>query len=187
MPEVGYLTLLVEQGRASEAFAVPQKTKVPWRGAAQSLYRALLAPTEAQLSGKTKLVICPDRALWEGPFAVLTDRQGTPLLTRFTLSYANPTPSSGDDGFLTAREIFDLDLSRIELVVLSAGCPTQVLWQWAVDDSSTATLMTRFYAGLAKGTGKSAALQQAARYVRREPSHSHPYDGAPFVLIGDLR
>ncbi|WP_394796958.1 CHAT domain-containing protein [Armatimonas sp.] len=319
--------------------------KAPWRGAAQSLYRALLTPTEARLSGKTKLILCPDRALWEVPFAVLTDRQGMPLLTRFTLSYANsattwhaaqsfsrkaaqspkllvlanpqfdaqkrfeegtevpgqrpitapnrpitapnrdlflprgtrlmdlpgtqreadaltkrfpkstvytrskaqesvvkatasqfqrihlashafvndaapllssivlanPTPSSGDDGFLTAREIFDLDLSRIELVVLSAcntargqtqggegvigltwalfaaGCPTQVLSQWAVDDSSTATLMTRFYAGLAKGTGKSAALQQAARHVRREPSHSHPYYWAPFVLIGDPR
>ncbi len=132
-----------------------------------------------------------------------------PLLSSIVL--ANPTLSSGDDGFLTAREIFDLDLWGVEVVVLSAcntargqvqdgegvigltwalfaaGCPTQVLSQWAVDDSSTATLMTRFYDGLAKGTGKSAALRQAALQVQSAPRHSHPYYWAPFILIGDSR
>lgn len=41
-----------------------------------------------------------------------------PLLSSVVL--ANPTVGSGEDGFLTAREIFDLDLSGVELVVLSA-------------------------------------------------------------------
>ena len=132
-----------------------------------------------------------------------------PLLSSIVL--ANPTPGSGDDGFLTAREIFDLDLSGVELMVLSAcntargakqggegvvgltwalfaaGCPTQVLSQWAVDDSSTATLMTHFYEGLSAGKGKSASLRQAALGTRKERKYAHPYFWAPFVLIGDPR
>ncbi|WP_309714442.1 CHAT domain-containing protein, partial [Armatimonas sp.] len=326
--------------------------KKSWRREAQRLYQVLLAPVEARLAGKTQLIFCPDRSLWDVPFAVLADPEGVPLLTRFAISYAssattwhaaqatprkptsspkllvlanpqfdaerrfendpavagqrpltapnrpltapnrpltapnrdfllprgirlvdlpgtqreadalakrfpnttlytrskaqesivkqdankfqrlhlashafvndaspllssvvlaNPSPTSSDDGFLTAREIFELDLSHLELVVLSAcntargaqhggegvmgltwalfaaGCPTQVLSQWGVDDASTATLMTRFYDGLAKGVGKSAALRQAALHVRSEPRHHHPYYWAPFVLIGDPR
>ncbi|WP_394796023.1 CHAT domain-containing protein [Armatimonas sp.] len=345
--------------------------KKPWQGEAKRLYQALLARVETRLRGKSQLILCPDRGLWDVPFAVLTDKTGTPLLERFALSYANsattwhaaqttprkpsaspkllvlanpqfdaekrfengpqvpgqrpitvpdrpitapnrpitvpdrpitvpdrpitvpdrpltvpdrdlyvprgtklvdlpgtqreadalakrfpgatvytrgkaqesvmkqsasqfqrihlashafvndaapllssivlanPTLGSGDDGFLTAREIFEIDLSGVELVVLSAcntargakrggegvvgltwalfaaGCPTQVLSQWAVDDSSTATLMTYFYEGLAKGKGKSAALRQAALSLRKSAKYTHPYFWAPFVLIGD--
>ena len=133
----------------------------------------------------------------------------SPLLSSVVL--ANPTLGSGDDGFLTAREIFDLDLSGVEMVVLSAcntargakqggegvmgltwalfaaGCPTQVLSQWAVDDSSTATLMTRFYDGLAKGASKGESLRQAASSLRKTGKYAHPYFWAPFILVGDPR
>lgn len=132
-----------------------------------------------------------------------------PLLSSIVL--ANPTPGSGDDGFLTAREIFELDLSGVELVVLSAcntargqkqggegvvgltwalfaaGCPTQVLSQWAVDDASTATLMNQFYAGMGKGQSKASALRSAALQLRQSQRYTHPYYWAPFVLIGDPR
>ncbi len=347
--------------------------KKPWKSQALWLYQALLAPLETQLRGKSQLILCPDGPLWDVPFAVLTNKQDTPLLERFSLSYANsattwhaaqtarrkaavaprllvlanpqfdaekrfetgpsvpgqrpivspdrpivspdrpivspdrpivspdrpivspdrpivspdrdlfiprgtrlvdlpgtqreadalakrfpnatvytrakaqesvvkqdaskfqrihlashafvndaapllssvvlanPTLDSGDDGFLTAREIFELDLSGVELVVLSAcntargvnqggegvigltsalfaaGCPTQVLSQWAVDDSSTAILMTRFYDDLAKGASKGKSLRQAALSVRNEGKYTHPYFWAPFILIGDPR
>ncbi len=133
----------------------------------------------------------------------------SPMLSSLVL--AQPSSGSKDDGFLTAREIFELDLSA-EMVVLSAcntargvqrtgdgvigltwalfvaGCPTQVVSQWAVDDASTATLMTSFYGNLAsKKLGKGAALRQASLSLMGDPKHKHPYYWAPFVLMGDWR
>jgi len=68
-----------------------------------------------------------------------------------------------------------------------AGCPTQVVSQWSVDDAATATLMTRFYRQLKAGQGKGKALQAAATAVRNEKARRHPYYWAPFVLLGDWR
>jgi CHAT domain-containing protein/tetratricopeptide (TPR) repeat protein len=118
-----------------------------------------------------------------------------PMLSSIVL--AQPPPGSDDDGFLTARDIFDLDLSA-ELVVLSAcntargekrsgegivgltwalfvaGAPTQVLSQWSVDDVSTAMLMEDFYAGVKRGQAKGAALRKAAvSLMRGEKQQSH--------------
>ena len=134
-----------------------------------------------------------------------------PLLSSIVL--ANPPAGSTEDGFLTAREIFDLHLSA-DMVVLSAcntargekrsgegivgltwalfvaGAPTQVLSQWAVNDASTATLMERFYAGVAKKAAKGASLRQAALALladKKDRRHAHPYYWAPFILVGDWR
>ncbi len=119
---------------------------------------------------------------------------------------ADPAKGSPDDGFLTAREIFDMNLSA-DMVVLSAcntargskqtgegivgmtwalcaaGVPTQVVSQWSVDDATTAQLMTDFYGGLSKGKG--AALAAAERKLRNDGKHGHPYYWAPFILVGD--
>ena len=127
----------------------------------------------------------------------------SPLLSSLVL--AQPSTGSKDDGFLTAREIFDMDLSA-EMVVLSAcntargvqrtgdgvigltwalfvaGCPTQVVSQWSVDDASTATLMTRFYGNLAtrkRGKGGSTAAGVAKPDARPEAPAS--------LLLGTLR
>lgn len=132
-----------------------------------------------------------------------------PLLSAVVL--AEPPkdgPGSSEDGFLTARELLDMDLSHVELVTLSAcntargqnqdgegmvgltwslfaaGCPTQVLSQWAVNDQSTATLMEQFYANLKAGNPKAEALRQAALFVSKRPQTAHPYYWAPFVLFG---
>jgi CHAT domain-containing protein/Tfp pilus assembly protein PilF len=131
-----------------------------------------------------------------------------PLMSAIVL--ALPPRESEEDGFLTAREVFDLDLSA-EMVVLSAcntgrgekrsgegmvgmtwalfvaGAPTQVVSQWSVDDASTATLMERFYSGIKRGEAKGAALRQAALSLRKDGQHAHPYYWAPFVLVGDWR
>jgi tetratricopeptide (TPR) repeat protein len=144
-----------------------------------------------------------------------------PLLSCILL--AQPPPGSSEDGFLTAREIFDLHLNA-QMVVLSAcntaggkkrrgegivgltwalfaaGCPTQVLSQWSVNDASTGVLMGRFYAGVAKGMTKGAALREAALSLLHGGSgsgavgsaslpapYAHPFYWAPFVLVGDWR
>ena len=119
-------------------------------------------------------------------------------------------PGSEEDGFLTARDFFDMKLNA-ELVTLSAcqtaqgethsgegvigltwaltvaGVPTQVVSQWSVDDAATAQLMTGFYTRLKAGKGKGEALQGAATAIRHKPGYRHPYYWAPFILMGDWR
>ncbi len=131
-----------------------------------------------------------------------------PMLSAIVL--AAPPKDSHDDGFLTAREIAELKLNA-ELVVLSAcntargeersgegviglswallvaGCPSEVVSQWSVDDASTATLMADFYVRLKAGEGKGTALAAAAGQLRSEAKYRHPYSWAPFILIGDWR
>ena len=132
---------------------------------------------------------------------------GSPLLSSVLL--AKPGADSKDDGFLTAREIYGLNLNA-EMTVLSAcntargetrtgegvigltwalfvaGCPTQVVSQWAVDDASTAMLMGRFYQNLKlRRMGKAIALKEAQSWLRKQnPKYKHPYYWAPFVVNG---
>jgi CHAT domain-containing protein len=132
-----------------------------------------------------------------------------PLMSNIAL--AQPPQGSEEDGFLTAREIFDLEW-KAEMVVLSAcntargekkagegivgltwalfvaGAPTQVLSQWAVADESTAELMKRFYGHLKQDKPKGAALRAAAlTLMKKDGQHEHPFYWAPFVLVGDWR
>ncbi len=134
-----------------------------------------------------------------------------PLLSSVFLA-APPKSGAGseEDGFLTARELLDMDL-HADLIVLSAcqtargekhsgegivgmtwalfvaGCPTQVLSQWSVDDAATALLMARFYRELKAGQAKGTALRTAERELRRNPKYAHPYYWAPFQLVGQWR
>ena len=109
------------------------------------------------------------------------------------------------DGWLTAVEVFNLDL-REALVTLSAcesgrqavwagdevmgltrgflgaGAATLVVSLWLVADETTATLMGDWYAGMVDGLGRAEALRQAQLKLMAE--HPHPYFWAPFVLMG---
>ncbi len=129
----------------------------------------------------------------------------SPLLSNIVL--ATPNKGSTDDGFLTAREISEMNLNA-EMTVLSAcntargnyqtgegvvgltwalfaaGCPTQVVSMWSVDDRATAQLMVRFYRNLNSGTPKALALREAALSLRRNHRYSHPYYWSPFILLG---
>jgi tetratricopeptide (TPR) repeat protein len=111
------------------------------------------------------------------------------------------------DGLLEVREIYSLDLSATDLVVLSAcetnvgqlsagdevvgltrafffaGTPTVIASLWNVDDEATAVLMESFYSHLQAGLGKAEALKQAQVEVREE--YPSPYYWAAFVLSGD--
>jgi CHAT domain-containing protein/tetratricopeptide (TPR) repeat protein len=109
------------------------------------------------------------------------------------------------DGWLTVRDAYTLNL-RCSLVTLSAcetgvhavapgdelfglargflgsGTPSLLVTLWTVDDESTATLMTNFYACLRAGRGPAAALRIAQRAMLEDCPH--PYFWAPFMLLG---
>jgi CHAT domain-containing protein len=112
-----------------------------------------------------------------------------------------------DDGVFEAWEIFAHVRLRAELVVLSAcetarggvspegivgltrslqyaGAASVVASQWAVNDASTRRLMEAFHRELQSGKRKDEALMSAAAMLRSNPSTSHPYYWAPFILLG---
>jgi CHAT domain-containing protein/Tfp pilus assembly protein PilF len=60
----------------------------PYQSQARQLYTRLIAPAEPALSGASHLVICPDQALWELPFAALLLPDGRFLADRCRISYA---------------------------------------------------------------------------------------------------
>jgi CHAT domain-containing protein len=114
-------------------------------------------------------------------------------------------PSAGDSGLLRSSEIFDLKLAA-NLVVLSAcdtgrgkitgdgvvglsrsfvaaGVPSVVVSLWAVDDRSTALLMSEFYRQLQSNPNKALALRQAMLHTMKQ--HPQPIDWAAFTLIGE--
>jgi CHAT domain-containing protein/Tfp pilus assembly protein PilF len=131
----------------------------------------------------------------------------TPLFSFLVLA---PDPGAKDtsaDGLLQVHEVYDLDLKKTELVVLSA-CQTQLGTQsagddvvglnrafiyagaesvvaslWSVDDAATSRLMLSFYSHLAAGEGKAEALRSAQLETREQ--YPNPYYWASFVLTGD--
>lgn len=103
------------------------------------------------------------------------------------------------DGILTAKEVADMDLRGLDMVVLSAcrtglgavtgdgvfglqrgfkkaGANTILMSLWDVDDRATRMLMTRFYQKACAGYSKRKALLEAQSYVRDfcEPDPNRP-------------
>lgn len=94
-----------------------------------------------------------------------------------------------EDGILTARELCNLNLTHVELAVLSAcqtglgritadgiaglprglkkaGANAILVSLWDVNDHATQLLMTQFYKNLLKGKNKFESLREAQKYVR---------------------
>jgi CHAT domain-containing protein len=119
-----------------------------------------------------------------------------------------------EDGLLEAWELMQMDL-RADLVVLSAcetargrfgwgegvigltwalfvaGAPSTVVSQWKVESASARELMLGFHRRLIapsrKSLTKAEALRMAALKLMKNPSTSHPFYWAGFVLVGDGR
>jgi CHAT domain-containing protein len=115
------------------------------------------------------------------------------------------------DGFLQAREIYNLKLNA-DMVVLSAcqtalgkevrgegliglsrafmyaGSPRVVASLWRVPDSATAELMRRFYRAMfVESLPPSAALRKSQLALQREVRWSAPYYWAGFTLQGEWK
>lgn len=136
---------------------------------------------------------------------VVDDVQNPLLRSGLALAGAN---DGSTDGVLTALETASLDLWGTQLVVLSAcdtgvgdikngegvyglrralvlaGSESQMISLWPVADKSTRDLMVGFYSALRAGSGRSDALRDVQRKMRRDAAHGHPYYWAGFVLSG---
>jgi len=119
-------------------------------------------------------------------------------------------PLDANDGILTAAEVSGLDLSGVELVVLSAcdtglgevragqgvlglrrafatsGAGTLIMSLWAVGDASTVELMTEFYRHYRRGGDGSVALRRAqlSALERSRDTDAHHGSWAPFIAAG---
>ncbi|MEM7034635.1 MAG: CHAT domain-containing protein, partial [Chloroflexota bacterium] len=118
-------------------------------------------------------------------------------------------PDETHDGALTVGEVYGLDLTQANLVVLSAcqtqlgdlsagddvigltrafffaGSPTVVASLWNVNDEATGMLMVRFYQYLDNGLSKAAALRQAQLDMLKQPQLAEPFFWSAFVMSGD--
>jgi CHAT domain-containing protein len=103
----------------------------------------------------------------------------------------------GDPGILTALEASTLNLWGTRLVTLSAcdtgvgdvktgegvyglrraffvaGTESLVMSLWPISDNVTRSVMTRYYAGLARGEGRSAALRRVQLAMLADKTHHH--------------
>lgn len=111
-----------------------------------------------------------------------------------------------DDGVLTAQEISVLDLSDLDMIVLSAcetargdisgdgvfglqrgfkkaGAGSIMMSLWKVDDEATRILMTEFYRNLADGKPKYESLELAKDRLKNDPLFNDPDYWAAFILL----
>ncbi len=114
-----------------------------------------------------------------------------------------------NDGILLSAEIAKLDLSKTDLVVLSAcetalgkvtsegvyglqrafklaGVNSIIMSLWKVDDDATQLLMTSFYKNYLNGMSKREALLTAQKKVRATTGFEDPYYWAAFILLDGL-
>lgn len=175
-------------------------------GAIQAIYKDAVLFTQAKAQEATvKQQAANFRYLHFATHGYFND--ASPMFSGIIL--ARPPAGSKEDGVLTAREIFGLNLSA-DLVVLSAcetgsgdrssgegligltwalfasGASTQVVSQWPVADNTTATLMKSFYTHLQAGEPKGAALRSAMRTLKAS-KFDHPAYWAPFIMLGDWK
>ena len=118
-----------------------------------------------------------------------------------------PAPTAGEDGFLQAWEITQLELNTGLVILsaydtglgsmtrdegsaglvrafLSAGTPAFVATLTPTNDQSAAVLMPAFYTALRAGKPVHRALQEAALAVKSDPRFAGPENWAGYVAYG---
>ena len=123
----------------------------------------------------------------------------------------NFVSDKNNDGILTSKEISQLDLKGLDLVVLSAcesalgdinnggvyglqrgfkkgGANTIVMSLDKVDDEATRILMVEFYRNLMNGKTKRQSLQDAQQYLRKidNGKYDDPKYWASFIMLDGL-
>jgi CHAT domain-containing protein/Tfp pilus assembly protein PilF len=135
----------------------------------------------------------------------------SPMYSKLLLAISNEAPvTENNDGVLRASEIYQLNLPRARLVILSA-CQTGAekyyggegmvgMWSpfitlkvplvvaslWAVDSDSTKDLMINFHKLRRRGLSSAVALRQAQIEMLRgqHKGYQHPYHWSSFIAIG---
>ena len=129
--------------------------------------------------------------------------EALPLFSSIAFSKEN-----GEDGFLEAREIIQMELNA-QLVILSAcktafgkqiagegmlgltrafftaGIPSVVASLWQVEDNATKVLMVEFHKRLKEGNTPDLALKGAQIYMIKNSGYTDPVFWSPFILVGD--
>ncbi len=78
-----------ELAKQTEAFRKQLAARdLDFRPAAFKLYESLLKPAEAQLRGRTNLIIVPDNTLWDLPFQTLVNSDNRFMIEDAAISYA---------------------------------------------------------------------------------------------------
>ena len=121
-------------------------------------------------------------------------------------------PDNIEDGILTAKEIADVDLRGLDLVVLSAcqtglgdisqgegvfglqrgfkkaGANAILMSLWKVNDKATKTLMIQFYKNWLMGYSKRNALRLAQKHLRETEGgkYNEPKYWAAFILLDGI-
>lgn len=120
-------------------------------------------------------------------------------------------PEDIEDGILTAKELAQLDLSDLDLVVLSAcqtglgevmadgvfglqrgfkkaGAKTLLMSLWKVDDIATQLLMIEFYKNLVLGKSKRESFLNAQQYLRTclNGKYDKPEYWAAFIMLDGI-
>lgn len=158
-----------------------------------------------------KAVARGSRRLHLAVHGLLNER--SPLDSALALSLPGNRAEEGENGLLHAWEILEEVRLDADLVTLSAcssglgqemggegligltrafqyaGARSVLASLWNVSDDSTAELMERFYAQLARGIPKDEALRRAQVELLGEKGGrwAHPYHWAAFELAGDWR
>jgi CHAT domain-containing protein len=125
-----------------------------------------------------------------------------PLLSHLLLARGD-----GEDGRLTAAQMYGLPLDAAKLVVLSAcetgtvrathanevlgmirgllfaGADALLLSAWAIDDEATAVWMQSFYEAAAS-LPLASAVRAAIGQTRRHRAYAHPYYWGAFLAVG---
>jgi CHAT domain-containing protein len=148
------------------------------------------------------------RVLHFATHGILND--ASPMYSHLALAEGD----KNEDGLLEAWELMQMDL-KADLAVLSAcetargrfgagegvigltwalfiaGVPSTVVSQWKVESASARELMLGFHRYLRapsrESLTKAEALRMAALKMMKNPSTSHPFYWAGFVLVGDGR
>ena len=91
-PEISVYTLPVkrdELAKQAEGFRLQLAGRdLGFRTSAGKLYELLVKPAEAQLRGKTNLIIAPDNTLWDLPFQALVSARNRFMIEDAAITYA---------------------------------------------------------------------------------------------------